>query len=106
DFDKTTTYSSVIAVDNIPLAIKVSLQPNPVENYQTTLTATGVIPEQLITIRISDMSGFEVREYQKNADTSGKLILTVADLETLASGVYTVTLTSGQFRHVEKLIVP
>jgi len=106
DFDETSTRSQAIIVVHNPLEAAVSIQPNPVENYQTVLTATGLATEQSVIIQVTDMTGFMVRKCQRSTNIVGGLTVTLADLDVLASGLYTITLVSGQFRHVEKLIIP
>ncbi len=106
DFDGTSTRSRTIAVIHNPQEATISIQPNPVENYQTVITAAGLATEQSVTIRITDMTGFMVRNYQRNTDSIGGITITLADLDALASGLYTITLVSDRFRHAEKLIIP
>jgi hypothetical protein len=105
DFDGTTSFSQVIAVTYAPQEIQVSVQPNPVENHRTTISASGLAVEQKVTIQLVDLSGFEVRRYSRTTSAGGVLILSLQDLEQLASGLYTVVLTSNDFCHVEKLII-
>ncbi|MEM9671578.1 MAG: T9SS type A sorting domain-containing protein [Bacteroidota bacterium] len=105
DFDGTTSFSQVIAVMYTAREVQISVQPNPVENHRTTISASGLAAEQKVTIQLVDLSGFEVRRYSKSTTSGGVLILSLQDLEQLASGLYTVVLTSNDFRHVEKLII-
>lgn len=95
DFDGTTSFSRVVAVTYNPQEVQVSVQPNPVENHRTTISASGLAAEQKVTIQLVDLSGFEARKYSRTTSAGGVLVLSLQDLEQLASGLYYVVLTSS-----------
>ncbi|MEQ9443743.1 MAG: hypothetical protein RIG62_32185 [Cyclobacteriaceae bacterium] len=105
DFDGEMKFFRTVAVMYAPQAAQINIQPNPVENRQTTLTALGLTPRQKVTIQLVNLSGFTVREYHKTVDSDGTLTMQLQNLDQVAAGLYTVVITSSQLRHVEKLLI-
>jgi hypothetical protein len=100
DFDGSNTLSETKVVNLSKLSmLQLLVQPNP-NTGNFTLKVSGINPDELVMINIIDMYGNTV--YVKEAKLEEGQIKVNASL---ASGVYTVLLNSGEFTKTARILI-
>jgi hypothetical protein len=96
DFDKTSSYSNVIVLENKPSGLKLIALPNPLsQNQPLTLRVTRSEPVDLenTKVTVADLTGKRI-EVNPAYDESGQIQLTFN--KPLTSGIYIISLRSTQ----------
>lgn len=98
-----TAIESLVSVNEmLETPLNMEVWPNPVN--ATLNVNLDVYSNDVIEIKLVDLLGQDVMLINNQALTPGEYMLT-ADLSSLAGGTYLITMTQGDQRMVEKLVV-
>ncbi len=92
----TVVTSCVAGIEQISSNTNISVYPNP-SNGLITVSISNV--DAGTVVYVTDLIGQEVIK------TSIKDVNTNLDLSALQKGIYMLTITNGQYRHIEKVII-
>ncbi|MEK6482076.1 hypothetical protein WJR50_31335 [Catalinimonas sp. 4WD22] len=107
DFDGKYTHSKIVLLNFYPESeYYASISPNPVEGGKTVLQLGGLKAGTVVQVSLVHTSGKIVHQMKWNADHTGMIEKEISGLDRLASGVYSLLLTSDHFNDALKLIIP
>lgn len=107
DFDGKYTHSKIVLLNFYPEAeYYASISPNPVEGGRTVLQLVGVKAATVVQVSLVHTSGKIICQMKWNADHRGIIEKEISGLDHLASGIYSLLLTSDYFSDSLKLIIP
>ncbi|MDF9800739.1 hypothetical protein OKW21_006002 [Catalinimonas alkaloidigena] len=107
DFDGESTYSKIILLTFYPEAKHYSdLSPNPVAGGKTVLRLGGMQAGTKVRVSLVHMSGKIIRRFEVSANQIGAVEWEMSGLDSLASGVYSVLISTEQFNETLRLIIP
>jgi len=106
DFDGSYSYSPIIALRNKTRSeVLFLLYPNPTNGKSFTVSATGFLPEERITLSITGLNGRTIWVEYLEATPEGSIHTTLQPGFALPQGVYIVSLASSSTRNVVRMIV-
>ncbi|HXP50234.1 MAG TPA: T9SS type A sorting domain-containing protein, partial [Bacteroidia bacterium] len=92
----TVTVVNCTGIDNITANSNISIYPNPSNGIITVSIPSA---NEANTLRITDMIGNEIVKSQMKDVTKN------LDLSSLQKGLYTITISNGTEKHIQKLII-